>query len=121
MRENIDAGADLIKLCVTGWPAEAYAKPDVYELPDSVLQAAVQGELWRMKDGSGKAPGMIGWMPEKAVTFVDNHDTQPCQSLESWVEPWFKPLAYAHTVTAGESGWAEFPCPAGSVSVWLQE
>ena len=29
------------------------------------------------------------------MTFVDNHDTQPCQSLESWVEPWFKPLAYA--------------------------
>ena len=33
--------------------------------------------------------------PWKAVTFVENHDTQPCQSLESPVEPWFKPLAYA--------------------------
>lgn len=31
----------------------------------------------------------------KAVTFVDNHDTQPGESLESWVEPWFKPIAYA--------------------------
>jgi alpha-amylase len=30
-----------------------------------------------------------------AVTAVDNHDTQPCQSLESWVQPWFKPHAYA--------------------------
>lgn len=30
-----------------------------------------------------------------AVTFVENHDSQPCQSLESPVEPWFKPLAYA--------------------------
>ncbi|MDL2253028.1 alpha-amylase [Ruminococcaceae bacterium OttesenSCG-928-I18] len=30
-----------------------------------------------------------------AVTFVDNHDTQPGQALESWVEEWFKPLAYA--------------------------
>lgn len=30
-----------------------------------------------------------------AVTFVDNHDSQPGQSLESWVEDWFKPLAYA--------------------------
>lgn len=29
------------------------------------------------------------------VTFVDNHDSQPNQALESWVEPWFKPLAYA--------------------------
>jgi len=30
-----------------------------------------------------------------AVTFVDNHDTQPGQSLESWVEDWFKLAAYA--------------------------
>ncbi|NMD37806.1 MAG: alpha-amylase [Christensenellaceae bacterium] len=28
-------------------------------------------------------------------TFVDNHDSQPGQALESWVEDWFKPLAYA--------------------------
>jgi alpha-amylase len=30
-----------------------------------------------------------------AVTFVDNHDTQPGQSLESWIGPTFKPHAYA--------------------------
>ena len=29
------------------------------------------------------------------VTFVDNHDSQPGQALESWVQDWFKPLAYA--------------------------
>jgi alpha-amylase len=33
--------------------------------------------------------------PEHAVTIVDNHDTQPGQALESWVDNWFKPLAYA--------------------------
>lgn len=33
--------------------------------------------------------------PTHAVTFVDNHDSQPLQALESTVEPWFKPLAYA--------------------------
>ncbi len=41
VRENIEAGADFIKVCVTGWPAEAYAHPDAYELPDSVLKAVV--------------------------------------------------------------------------------
>lgn len=46
-----------------------------------VLQAAVQGELWRMRDSNGKAPGMIGWLPEKAITFVDNHDTGSTQAL----------------------------------------
>lgn len=33
--------------------------------------------------------------PTLAVTIVANHDTQPLQALESVVEPWFKPLAYA--------------------------
>ena len=33
--------------------------------------------------------------PELAVTVVSNHDTQPLQALESVVEAWFKPLAYA--------------------------
>ena len=33
--------------------------------------------------------------PELAITFVDNHDTQPGQSLCSWIPDWFKPLAYA--------------------------
>lgn len=33
--------------------------------------------------------------PYYAVQFVDNHDTQPGQALESWVMDWFKPQAYA--------------------------
>ena len=33
--------------------------------------------------------------PDKAITFVDNHDTQPGQSLQSWISDWFKPLAYS--------------------------
>ncbi|MBC7902857.1 MAG: alpha-amylase [Gemmatimonadaceae bacterium] len=33
--------------------------------------------------------------PERTITFVDNHDTQPLQALESFVEAWFKPLATA--------------------------
>ena len=44
--------------------------------------------------------------PDKAVTFVDNHDTQFGQSLESWVQPWFKPLAYTFILTRKEG----YPC-----------
>ena len=33
--------------------------------------------------------------PLMAVTFVDNHDTQPCQALQSFVQAWFKPIAYS--------------------------
>lgn len=38
---------------------------------------------------------LVQHKPQLAITFVDNHDTQPLQALESWVEPWFKPHAYA--------------------------
>jgi alpha-amylase len=44
--------------------------------------------------------------PFKAVTFVENHDSQPCQSLESTVEPWFKPHAYALTLLRRDG----YPC-----------
>lgn len=44
--------------------------------------------------------------PELAVTFVDNHDTQYGQALESWILPWFKPMAYA-LILLREKG---YPC-----------
>jgi alpha-amylase len=47
-------------------------------------------DLRRVFDGS-----LVAARPDLAVTFVDNHDSQPLQALESPVEDWFKPLAYA--------------------------
>ncbi|HEY9761889.1 MAG TPA: alpha-amylase [Trichocoleus sp.] len=44
--------------------------------------------------------------PTHAVTFVENHDSQPLQALESPVEPWFKPLAYALILLRQEG----YPC-----------
>ena len=44
--------------------------------------------------------------PTHAVTFVENHDSQPLQALEAVVEPWFKPLAYA-IILLREQG---YPC-----------
>ena len=47
-------------------------------------------DMRRILDGT-----MMQQNPTSAVTFVENHDSQPLQALESPVEPWFKPLAYA--------------------------
>lgn len=44
--------------------------------------------------------------PVHAVTFVDNHDTQPNQALESTVQAWFKPVAYS-LILLREAG---YPC-----------
>lgn len=45
-------------------------------------------------------------VPLYAVTFVDNHDTQPLQALESVVENWFKPIAYSIILLRAEG----YPC-----------
>lgn len=49
---------------------------------------------------------LVQTRPLQAVTFVDNHDTQPGQALCSFVAAWFKPLAYA-LILLRESG---YPC-----------
>ena len=49
---------------------------------------------------------LVKALPEKAVTVVANHDTQPLQALEAPVEGWFKPIAYA-LILLREEG---YPC-----------
>jgi alpha-amylase len=49
---------------------------------------------------------LVQQQPALAVTLVENHDSQPLQSLESIVEPWFKPLAYALILLRA----AGYPC-----------
>jgi alpha-amylase len=49
---------------------------------------------------------LVKVMPDKAVTVVANHDTQPLQALEAPVDPWFKPIAYALILLRNEG----YPC-----------
>jgi imidazolonepropionase-like amidohydrolase len=42
VRENVDAGADLTKVCVSEWTAAAFAQPDAYEIKDDALAAVVE-------------------------------------------------------------------------------
>lgn len=49
---------------------------------------------------------LVKEMPWNTVTFVDNHDSQPGQSLESFVESWFKKIAYG-LILLRQDG---FPC-----------
>jgi alpha-amylase len=45
-----------------------------------VVQAALaSGELWRLNDDQNKPPGMSGWWPQRAVLFLENHDTGSAQ------------------------------------------
>ena len=49
---------------------------------------------------------LVKEIPDKAVTFVDNHDTEPGQALESWIPDWFKGHAYSIILLRNEG----MPC-----------
>jgi len=48
VRENVAAGADVIKVCVSNWLAPAFQKPGEYEIDDASLAAAID-ESRRLK------------------------------------------------------------------------
>jgi imidazolonepropionase-like amidohydrolase len=41
-RGDVEAGADVLKVCVTGWPADAVAHPDSVELKRDLLEAVMK-------------------------------------------------------------------------------
>jgi alpha-amylase len=79
----------------------------------SLFDAPLQGNFFRAsKEGTNFDlrtifdNTLVQSHPELAVTLVENHDTQPLQSLEQTVEQWFRPLAYA-LILLREQG---YPC-----------
>lgn len=68
---------------IVGWIEAAGGDVTAFDFTTKgILQTAlVQGELWRLNDSNGGAPGVIGLKPGNAVTFIDNHDTGSTQSM----------------------------------------
>ncbi|KAK4263408.1 hypothetical protein QN277_028819 [Acacia crassicarpa] len=64
-----------------------------------ILHSALERcEYWRLSDHKGKPPGVIGWWPSRAVTFVENHDTGSTQG--HWRFPSGKEMqGYAYILT----------------------
>ena len=81
-------------------------KVDLFDVPlhYNMYQASKQGrdyDLSKILDGT-----LVQNHPTLAVTLVDNHDSQWGSSLESAVEDWFKPSAYALILLMKEG----YPC-----------
>ena len=85
---------------------ETNGTTSLFDVPlhNNLVSASKSGGSFDM--GSILNGTLVNSNPMKAVTFVDNHDSQPGQSLESYVEDWFKPLAYTILLTR-EGG---YPC-----------
>ena len=48
-KDNIDAGADLSKVCISGWPAESFALPDSVQISIAALQSVITESKSRHK------------------------------------------------------------------------
>ncbi|MDE7390240.1 MAG: alpha-amylase, partial [Lachnospiraceae bacterium] len=75
---------------------------DVVEDSMSLFDVPLHFEMFNAANSNGNYDmgsimknSLVRLRPEKAVTFVDNHDTQPGQALCSFIPSWFKPIAYA--------------------------
>ncbi|MGM0395879.1 MAG: alpha-amylase [Bacillota bacterium] len=68
---------------------------DLFDVPlhFNLHRASLEGDRFDLRSVFDNT--LVRKHPTEAVTFVDNHDSQPSQGLQSWVEPWFKEIAYA--------------------------
>lgn len=97
-KQDLDSLNDYLK--------EERYKVDLFDVPlhYNMFQASKQGrdyDLATILDGT-----LVQNHPTLAVTFVDNHDSQRGSSLESAIEDWFKPSAYALILLMKEG----YPC-----------
>ena len=85
---------------------ELWGKMSVFDVPlhYKFHLASISGGQYNMRDILEGT--LMQQRPTHAVTFVENHDSQPLQSLQSPVADWFKPLAYAIILLRQEG----YPC-----------
>ena len=86
--------------------ANTHGKMSLFDVPlhYNFHRASLAGENYDLRQIFDNT--LIQQQPSLAVTFVENHDSQPLQALESPVESWFKPLAYALILLRREG----YPC-----------
>ncbi|GLC54473.1 Alpha-amylase A type-1/2 [Pleodorina starrii] len=78
----------------TGGECMAFDFPLKYILNQSIANE----EYWRLADSNGKPPGLIGVRPDKAVTFVANHNTDSVKRTAP-LPPWGYEAGYAYILT----------------------
>ena len=76
----------------SNFETELILNKDEYKLDFNFQKASCSNSNFDM--GSIFNGTLLNEESDYAVTFVDNHDTQPGQALQSWVMDWFKPIAY---------------------------
>lgn len=82
----MDYDQDAPRQVLCDWIANSGGDVAAFDFPTKgILQEAVRYTQYdRLRDRNGKASGLLGWWPQKACTFIDNHDTGEKQQLIFW-------------------------------------
>ncbi len=83
VRDDVEHGADLVKVCVTGWLADAVQDPAKYEITDEELQAAIDEAHARGKRVAVHAlsEGGIGAAVRLGADLVVHAGFAPCATV----------------------------------------
>lgn len=65
---------------IINWINAAGGRATAFDVTTKGILHAVfdRCEYWRLRGEDGKPPGVMGWWPSRAVTFLENHDTVRC-------------------------------------------
>ncbi|GIL81108.1 hypothetical protein Vretimale_12784 [Volvox reticuliferus] len=97
---NLEYNQDAARQRLCDWINANGERSCAFDFPTKGLlqEAAKRCQYDRLRDARGKAPGLLGWWPAKAVTFVENHDTGSIQ--QHWPFPSdHVGLGYAYILT----------------------
>lgn len=105
-RSDLEAGADLLKVCVTGWPAEAVAHPDSVQMNEAMLAPVLAAARQRQRPVYAHAIGQAGALLAaragvRALAHTPVVDSAGAERLRATGVPVISTLA---TLTQGGAG-----------------
>lgn len=97
---TMDYDQDAPRQVLCDWITNSGGGVAAFDFPTKgILQEAVRYTQYdRLRDRSGGASGLLGWWPQKACTFIDNHDTGSSQQHWPFPESHIG-LGYAYILT----------------------
>ncbi|XP_042052904.1 alpha-amylase 3, chloroplastic-like isoform X2 [Salvia splendens] len=97
---EMDHNQDAHRQRIVDWINDTSGTAGAFDVTTKgILHSALERcEYWRLSDEKGKPPGVMGWWPSRAVTFIENHDTGSTQG--HWRFPGGKEMqGYAYILT----------------------
>ena len=111
VRQNINAGANLTKVCLSSWPAASYAAPDSVEIPMSVLRAIVDAShavhrpvtAHAISRGAARAALDAGVDGLVHAAYVDSTLAAAMRAKGMWMSPTIASLTVGDTSAASRA------------------